>query len=357
MTVAASDYLQVGTVAHRLTAVLGRLFPRTLVRSLRPTLTPAPEPPGADPAGLRTRADATRSADAGHHRADAPPADRAALDAALAAAASPLERQYLEKAVAAGHDAPVITAFADRIRGRTPAWLRHHLTIVDPARPGRVTHDGVPFAQTDGTTCGTTAVLLTRVLTDPVYALALTTGTDPEAGDPGQEGPDPSDPDEPARPDAFGQRLAAEQQRIHRVTNTAWPQALGTSPWGMRRGLAREAGARYGFRWTDDTDRRVLAAATRDALAAVDAGHPVPLLVGNVYPAHYLLIVAHDEDHVLIYNPAGGRLAEVAVTDLRAGNLAAVTAFRHLHGVLLPDPAADPGTGTGTRPGPGSEPA
>ncbi|GAA3384517.1 hypothetical protein [Cryptosporangium minutisporangium] len=185
----------------------------------------------------------------------------------------------------------------------------------DPLRVGPVTYAGRPFAQTDGTTCGTTAILLARVLADPEYARELTSGGGPEA---------------------FGQRLVTEQLRVRHRTNTVWPRALGTTPWGVRRGLAEETGDRYVVRWTIRTGRRARARTVDRVLAAVDAGRPVPLLVGNLYPAHYLLVVAHRDDRVLIYNPAGGRVAGLRVDELRGGRLAGVTAFRCLFAVLLP---------------------
>lgn len=248
---------------------------------------------------------------ASRRRAGLDSADRVTFDDALAAAASPLERAYLWKALAAGHGTSALTEFADRIRGRSPEWLRTHLSVIDPARRGRIVVGGQPFAQTDGTTCGTTSIVVTRVLADPVYALRLTTDDDPGG-------------------------LADEQQRLHSRTNPIWPEAFGTSPWGMERGLAAETGTRYDFRWADDTDPDALSTATRDVLAAVDAGHPVPLLVGNAYPAHYILVVSHDAGRLLVYNPAGGRLTEIGVDDLAAGQLGGATAFRHLHGLLTP---------------------
>ncbi|GAA0275897.1 hypothetical protein [Cryptosporangium japonicum] len=230
--------------------------------------------------------------------------ERAAFEHTLAAAASPLERAYLWKALAAGHDIATVTAFAEQIRGHNPTWLREHLSVLDPARRGPVTFAGQPFAQTDGTTCGTTSIVVARALADPVYTLEIT--KDPES-------------------------FREEQRRLHGRTNPIWPEALGTSPWGMERGLAAETGTRYAFHWTDDTNPRELSAATRNILTAVDAGHPVPLLVGNTYPAHYLLAVAHDTDTLLVYNPAGGRLIEVPTDDIRQA-----TVFHHLQGYLTP---------------------
>ncbi|EXG81037.1 hypothetical protein [Cryptosporangium arvum] len=245
---------------------------------------------------------------ASRRRAALTPDERAAFERTLAGAGSPLERAYLWKALAAGHTVAAVETFAGRIRGRDSGWLRAHLSVVDPARRGPVTFAGQPFAQTDGTTCGTTSIVVARALADPIYTLEIT--RDPEA-------------------------FREEQRRLHGRTNPVWPEALGTSPWGMQRGLAAETGTRYDFHWTDDTKPRERSAAIRAVLAAVDAGYPVPLLVGNTYPAHYLLVVAHDAGALLVYNPAGGRLTEVPADDiLRA------TVFRHLQGYLTPRRAA-----------------
>ncbi|TQS45410.1 hypothetical protein [Cryptosporangium phraense] len=246
--------------------------------------------------------------------ATAPAAAAATVTAAMTTAgrvAGPLEDEYLARARAAGHDPATIDAFADTIRGKPDDWLREHLTILDLGRTGPVTFRGQPLKQFDETTCGTTSVQVARILADPVYALSLTADDDPAA---------------------FGQRLIAEQQRLHRSTNRLWPQWLGTSPWGAGRGLAREAGYRATIAWVDDTDPESVRGAAR---AVREADRPVPLLVGNLYPAHYLLVVARLDDRLRVYNPAPGRLSDIPADRLDLGN---ATAFRHLHGVLLPTP-------------------
>lgn len=144
---------------------------------------------------------------AGRLRADLQPADRAALDAALRDADSPVARAYILKALAAGHPPQHVLAFAAQIDGHDDAWLREHLSLVDPGSPGPVEYRGVRVDQVDQTTCGSASLMVARALADPAYALWLTSGKVP-----GALGADSAA--------AFEARMNAEQQRIH-VETTA----------------------------------------------------------------------------------------------------------------------------------------
>ncbi|MEV6523321.1 hypothetical protein AB0M43_15325 [Longispora sp. NPDC051575] len=230
--------------------------------------------------------------------ADLSPA-RSAIEPVLARAESDLERRYLLLAAAAGRTAEEITAFADRIRGRSDHWLDGHLRLVDPAVPG-----AVPIAQSTPTTCGSVSILMTRALLDPVYALSLT------------------DTDLP-----FADRLAQEERRIHDATNRLWPQRLGTSPWGVSGALGRA----YDWRLVDDTNPASIGAALRDAVAAVEAGHPVPVLIGDGYPRHYVLLIGPE---LTFFNPSG-EVVRVPPEAFLAGDLG-ILGFRHVQGIVLP---------------------
>ena len=59
----------------------------------------------------------------------------------------------------------------------------------------------------------------------------------------------------------FGARYDARQKQVHRESNRFWPQALGTTPWGMVGWLRRHAPAAgpYRVRLVDDTSAADLA--------------------------------------------------------------------------------------------------
>ncbi|MFG1925861.1 hypothetical protein [Cryptosporangium sp. NPDC048952] len=303
---ALPDSAHVGTLIRRL-----QTLPTRLLGTARTTTPGDAEPAGSASRRVTLAAGETVGADADDPR----------LDAALADAASDAERDYLLKALAAGNSVPAVVAFAEKLRGRPEEWLRTHLTLLDPTTPGTVTYRGARFAQTDQTTCGTTTVMAARLLADPIYAFRLTTGDRPD---------DPTS----TSPEAYERRLVAEQKSLRGWTNRLWPEVLGTTPWGVRRGLSHLA-VRYTVHWADDTDDRDIAAAGAAIATGLDSGHPVPLLVGDFYPAHYLLAVSRTDQRIRVYNPANARVVDTHLDDVRRG-IGDATNFRHLHGYLIP---------------------
>jgi hypothetical protein len=252
------------------------------------------------------------------------PGDRARMDAALAAAESPQQRAYILKAFAAGHNVGKVVAFATGIRGKDPDWLRRHLSLVDPSTTGPVTYEGAPVGQVDGTTCGSTSILMARAMADPLYTLYLTTGGGTD--------------DRLADRDSFLARMAAEEQRIHDTTNVVWPQSLGTSPWGVSDELNRHADAMgTGFDWrlVDDTSAGSVDPALRDAVTAVDGGRPVPVLIGDQVPRHYVLMVGHDGSDLLFYDPSAAAVVRVSEQDFRNGTMRTL-GFSHVQAVITP---------------------
>ena len=122
--------------------------------------------------------------------------------------------------------------------------------------------------------------------------------------------------------------FSAEQGRVHRAVDTVWPRALGTTPAGMARALSAH-GRRY--RWR--------AAAARDALddvcAAVAAGWPVAMLIGNALPRHWVLLTEADGTALRCYEPGSGRLVEVTVRDIRCSRLRPL-GFPRAYAFVLP---------------------
>ncbi|MGX7827397.1 hypothetical protein ACTG9Q_20160 [Actinokineospora sp. 24-640] len=252
---------------------------------------------------------------AGARLAALDPARRAGVEALLAGAASPVERAWLLKALACGVDG--LDAFAEAIRGRDPSWLAQRLTLVDRHAPGTQSRLGAAVRQYEPTTCGTTCLIVARAEYDPRYALTLTT-------------------------DAFETAFRSARAAVHRETNRLYPRFAGTSPRGMASWLARHLRVPHRWRLVDDTDPRDVSRALRDVLAAVDAGDPVPVLVGSVVPRHYVLVVGHHDGSVLVFEPTAGRTVVVSDQAFLDGDLRAALGFAHLQAVVLPAQAGQP---------------
>jgi hypothetical protein len=257
------------------------------------------------------------------------PADQRTRLDDLLAAAEPATQEYLAAAFAAGHAVTEVADFAAVIAGRSARWLRSHLRLVDPGRTGPVEFEGNSISQYDDTTCGPATILAARALIDPIYALHLTTGGRPGTAE--ELGV------------RFEERLRTEEQHIHDQSGRLWPQRAGTSPWGISRLLNTgppDLAARY--RWTAVAPAipAHIDSVIRRALAAVDRGYPVPLLIGDLIPRHYVLLLSHDAWSASIYEPAAGEVVAVPAEDLRRRDFSAV-GYAHLQGAVLPSgPAA-----------------
>jgi hypothetical protein len=278
-----------------------------------------PDPAG-DEAGVLSPAQLARAV--AQHR-QLPAADRTRLDGLLDALPAPA-RGYLLKAFAAGHPLAELTAFAHTIAGRDANWLRTRLRPIDPYEPGLVHFRGYLFRQYDGTSCGSTAIVVAHAMTDPIFALRLTTGGGPDADEDTGE--------------LFLARLKTEERRVHDTTNLVWPQLLGTPPWGVRDQMNQPAvGIGGGYEWTVVQDWVPGAADTvlREALLAVARGHPVPVLIGDLIPRHYVLLVGRTRAGALFYEPSRGSIVLVPNDDLRDRDFSAL-GFAQLKGAVVP---------------------
>ena len=252
-------------------------------------------------------------------------AGRGRLDALLGTVSTGAQG-YVLKAFAAGHPLDELAGFAEQITGRTPQWMRTHLSLLDPAESGPVDYRGYRVRQYDDTSCGSTSIVVAHALIDPMYALMLTTG-----GHPGTA-------DEAGR--AFLARLRAEEQRVHHATNLLWPRLVGTPPWGLRDLLNQPAMALGGqYRWTvtEEWVSGSVRAVVRQALAAVAQGYPVPVLIGDAIPRHYVLLVHYDTAGALFFEPTSGEVRRVSAVSLRGLDFH-VLGYPHLHGLIVPGP-------------------
>jgi hypothetical protein len=214
-------------------------------------------------------------------------------------AAEPADR-YLRRAFAAGRT----VADLERLAAEWAAWgpdrVRRVIGRFDQPDPGPVPGPGPQregrLVQCDGTTCGATVVVAIRMIADPAYAHHVAT----------------------APPAAF----AGAQRRVHRAANILWPRAFGVTPQGVVRTVnihSAALGARYGWRPIDPERPHRVRAALAVAAASVDAGWPVPLLVGRWEPRHWVLVVAANGEILRCYEPTNGRIAAVTVADLAEG--------------------------------------
>ena len=216
------------------------------------------------------------------------------------------------------------TAVAPVAAVRPLAAGRHPL-LTD--RVGAQRRAGVVLDQVDGTTCGSAVLVALAAWADPAELRRL-------------EGPDEQRAAvgggvAPARA-AFGARYDARQKQVHRESTRFWPQALGTSPWGMVRWLREHvpAAGPSRARTVDDTDPADVRALVGAVEQALRAGRPVPLLVGSVVPRHYVMATGLDGAHWKVYEPTSG---ELRVVDPAAiGRHALRLGFDRLHVALLP---------------------
>lgn len=258
--------------------------------------------------------------------------DETAMERMLAESDSPQERAYLMKALAAGHSVAEISAFQDKIHGKDPDWLRRHLSPVVTAADSMndeglasdgsnnnkdsVSFDGQLWIQGgDGSegTCVASSTVTSRAIVDPLYALDLTGGPDGQQDD----------------PDAFRQRLVAEQHRLH-TAGDGGKNWGGMGPDGQERINDTTVGSATGTDYqrqdlNSNADRR---AVLTDVEKSVAQGVPVPVDVSGKEGAHAMTIIAQEGDRLQVYNPWGtttwvseddfinGRMGEASNSDL-----------------------------------------
>lgn len=175
------------------------------------------------------------------------------------------------------------------------------------------------LVQPDPTTCGSSVLVVARMLHDPAYAGFLVNGAPTAAGAPAGSVED---------------RFAQEALAMHRTTSKAkdsgggwqvpWPKALGTQPWALAGEMTRQAG-QPGLTYVVRPILPNQRASTFTAIARLaKAGHAVPLYVGNTWsPRHVVLVLpgASGDDEVRIYDPASGRRYPIGADDFARARL------------------------------------
>jgi hypothetical protein len=207
-------------------------------------------------------------------------------------------------------------------------------------RLGEQRRGGVRLDQVDGTTCGSAVLVALAAWADPAETARL--DGDDSNGDDTAAAVTGSGVAAGARAGVaigFGERFDARQREVHRQSTRFWPQALGTSPWGMVRWLRRHVpgAGPYRVRLVDDVSAADVDDALAQARAALAAGRPVPLLVGALVPRHYVLALGVQGDgRWRVYEPTSGEVRALDLRLVRERRLAPVLGFDRLQALLLP---------------------
>ncbi|MHA6621383.1 hypothetical protein [Pseudonocardia sp. DLS-67] len=203
-------------------------------------------------------------------------------------------------------------------------------------RLGAQRRGGARLDQVDGTTCGSAVLIALAAWADPAETARLDGAG---ASTPAAAGSGAAAGARAGVAIGFGARYDARQREVHRQSTRFWPQALGTTPWGMVRWLRRYAPAAgpYRVRLVDDVSAADLDDALVQVRAALAAARPVPLLVGALVPRHYVLAVGVQGDgRWRVYEPTSGEVRALDLRLARERRLAPVLGFDRLQAVLLP---------------------
>ena len=180
----------------------------------------------------------------------------------------------------------------------------------------RFTPGGDQFHQPDQTTCGSSSLVMAKMINTPDYGTTIL--------QPGDDGTVDSD--------AVKQRFDQAVLSMHTVTGgwkdsagtwqLPWPAQLGTPPWAVARQMSATGGSGVtGSSYRSHLVDPLNSSGSYDAVAAaVAAGQCVPLFIGNdVMARHVVLVTGHSHpaagDELSIYDPSCGQW----VTATRAG--------------------------------------
>lgn len=172
------------------------------------------------------------------------------------------------------------------------------------------------LVQPDRVSCGATVLVIARMILDHEYGELIGAA--------------------PSVPDRFREEVLAMHARVTGPIDDGrlqvpWPRALGTPPWAVARQLS-EFGDRD-VRWIRTHPSRGY-----DAIAAaVGQRQPVPVYVGSGWlPRHVVLALGEVGGALRCYEPARGRLVDVAPQEFAAGRLG-LAGWDHAWWAILPD--------------------
>ena len=264
------------------------------------------------------------------------PEQRAAAQALLDDAADQTTRGWILAAIASGLGGTALDRYAQHLATMTPDEVK----ALDPT-----THSSEysgTFQQPDDTTCGSSSLVMARMLNDPAYAMSVITGYDPRTGQQAtllSSGPGQSPNSDPNV--QMQLRFAQEATTMHDQTSSTtthdggfngwWPEAWGTSPGATARqmsggdGLSGVPGSSYEVQYVDPADRT---ATYDDIVRAVDDGHAVPIFDYDIQRdsdgqsgAHVTLVTGTQGDDLLVYEPGSGATVTLSREQFITANL------------------------------------
>jgi uncharacterized protein YukE len=249
--------------------------------------------------------------------------ERKSVEALLDGARNSVVRSWILAAVASGLTGDALDRYATHLNGMSNSQL----TALDP------TTATTALRQPDGTTCGSSSLVMARMIDDPAYGMFVLTGYDPRTDTETHPVFDATTEVQGSSYVSYVEGLSSKNQEIalrfrnevlamHEQTgswtdhdgdvNGWWPEALGTSPGAAARqmgggeGLSGVPGTSYEVAYVDAADR----GATFDRVFdAVEEGHPVPVYTYDVRNengstgAHVTLVVGTQAGDLLAYDP------------------------------------------------------
>jgi hypothetical protein len=282
--------------------------------------------------------------------------DQATVKQLLADARSDEERAWILAAVAAGNDVKTLTNFADHLKQMTPDQIAQldprKYSDKNPADVQLAPDSGGqpyqktdakgnrygPFIQPDGTTCGSSSLVMAKMMNDPVFAMQIMTGYDPKTGTQdnkinndiktkrGEYANNGGGYAETTTLTPAQQRFAEAALQMHDATTGVfdqdgspqfpWMKGIGTAPWGAAHEMSAEGGAGipgHGYDWHAvnqyNQDEQFQAVA-----AAVQHGEVLPLYVGGQSSPHHVVLVTgfDNQGNLNVYEPGSGRTYTVS---------------------------------------------
>jgi len=234
--------------------------------------------------------------------------------------------RLVDRAVRAGLTGEALVRFTERVEQMAAGELRQ----LDPA-----TFRGPAAVQPDRTTCGSSSLVMSRMINDPAYAMYVMTGYDPASDDTDSR--------------TGAERFAREALTMHERTNAGtdrggdrqlrWPQSLGTQPWALAHEMSAAGGSGVpGTTYHVDAVRLEDRGSSFDRIVeASRAGHAVPVYVGNsLRPAHVVLVTAADGDGLTVYQPANGRTVHVTRDQWQRDQLTPLLGWPRSWAIVVP---------------------
>lgn len=246
--------------------------------------------------GVQERADANLAAMS--------PEDRAKAQAMLDNAKDEARRNWIISALARGGDIGSLQRFSEKLAQMDDQQVRE----LDPVEYAK-NHPGV-LVQPDGTTCGSSSLVVAKMINDPMYAMKMLTRYDAN----GSAAPQPGQSLTTAE---VTSRFADEAKKMHDSTNnaivpgwgTTWPESLGTPPGGAADEMGKPGGPGVpGSAYQFEVANPLGPSGDYQAIsAAVQSGQSVPLFVGSGVNGHIVLVTGIQGDSLEIYEPSSGQ--------------------------------------------------